>query len=509
MVAARLLSRIIDLCALLILARLLTPVDFGLVAIAMTMVTLLEAALELPLSQALVQLPYIEPHHFHTAFTISLLRGLVLFALCFSFAPAFAKWYGHTSLTPLVQALSLAPAIRGLQNPRLAEYAKALNFKYEFYLELAGKSLAFLSGSIAAYLTHSYWSIAICTIISPVSTSLLGYIVIPYRPRLSLQDWRLFRDFLGWISFSQIVSALNFQSEQLLLGKLMPTKTFGLFTTASNITYIPIAALFGPVLRPLLSAFTQVRGEKIRLSDIYQRASSAVVTIGLPVLIGLAAIAQPLVWVLLGPQWAAATPLFRWLSISIIPYLFGMLLTPLGMATGHSREIARRNSVQLFVKLPLLIIGVVQYGFAGVIAARLISETVTALFCMASIRKLTGISIAAQFLVNLRAITSSLVMLTGILFLDHIFHFSSIFSYQLIMLSLLVSVGSVAYISCLALFWYLAGCPPGLEDIALRWLRRLFRQNQESYVATGGLRTVPNPTSTPAELNSLARQNDH
>ena len=496
MVTARLLSRIIDLCAMLILARLLTPVDFGLVAIAMTMVTLLEAALELPLSQALVQLPHIEPHHFHTAFTISLLRGVVLFGLCFGLAPAFAHWYGHPALTPLVQALSLAPAIRGLQNPRLAEYAKALNFKYEFYLELTGKSLAFLFGSIAAYLTHSYWSIAICTIVTPVSVSLLSYIIIPYRPRVSLQDWRLFSDFLGWISFSQIISALNFQSEQLLLGKLMPAKTFGLFTTASNITYIPIVALFGPVLRPLLSAFTQIRGDKSRLGESYQRASSAVVTIGLPLLIGQAAVAQPFVLVLLGPQWETATPLFRWLSISIIPYLFGMLLTPLVMATGQSREIAHRNSVQLLVKLPLLIVGAIKYGFAGVIAARLISETATALFCMASIRKLTGITIATQLWVNLRAIISSLVMLAAVLLLNSVFQFPLTFTSQLLRLLLLVSVGATVYVSSLTLCWYFSGCPAGLEDIALRWLRLL-------------LRAAPISSPPTAELSSLARQNDH
>jgi O-antigen/teichoic acid export membrane protein len=471
MVGARLLSRVIDLCAMLLLARLLPPVDFGLTAIAMTMVTIFEAALELPLSQALVQLPRMEPHHFHTAFTINLLRGLLLCALCASLAIPFARWYGHAELTPLILALSLAPAARGLQNPRLAEYAKSLNFRYEFNFELGGKGIAFLIATIAAYLTRSYWAIALYTIVAPVSISLLGYIVIPYRPRLSLRDWRLFNGFLGWISLSQIIMALNFQSDQLLLGKLMPAARLGLFTTANTLSFIPLGVLFGPLLRPLFSAFTHVRDNEARLREIYQSAAGAVVTIGLPLLAGQAAVAQPLVAVLLGPHWASAVPLFKWLSVSLIPYLFGILLTPLSMALGQTREIAWRNTVQILVKLPLLIAGALEYGFAGVIAARLISETATALFCMMSVRKLSGLSLATQLSVNLRAIASCIVMLCAVLGLDATMHFSQTLAAQSVRLLLLVTTGATVYAVCLLVSWRRAGSPHGLEDAALRGLR--------------------------------------
>lgn len=476
MVAARLLSRVIDLCAMLILARLLAPVDFGLAAIAMTMVTILEAALELPLSQALVQLPRIETHYLHTAFTIGLLRGLLLCVLCAGFAIPFANWYGHPELTPLILVLSLAPASRGLQNPRLAEYAKALNFKYEFCFELGGKGLAFLAGSLTAYFTHSYWAIAFCTIAAPASTSLLGYIFIPYSPRLSLRDWRLFSDFLGWISLSQIVMAVNFQSDQLMLGKLMPVARLGLFSTANNLTFIPLNALFGPVLRPLLSAFTLMREDKTRLRESYQSAASAIVIIGLPLLVGQAAVAQPLVITLLGPQWASAGPLFKWLSISLIPYLFGILLTPLGMALGQTREIAQRNIVQLMVKLPLVVAGAIEYGFTGVIVARLISETAAALYCMVSIRKLSGLSLAMQIRVNLRAIVSCLSMLGAVLALDGLLRFPQNLGGQFLRLVLLICIGAIVYTACLMASWHLAGRPRGLEDTALRGLLALSRR---------------------------------
>lgn len=476
MVACRLLSRIIDLCAMLILARLLSPADFGLAAMAMTIVTILEAALEVPLSQALVHLPEIKAHHLDTAFTISLMRGLLLCALCSALAVPFARVYGHPELIPLIQILSLAPAARGLQTPRLAELAKRLNFSYEFWFELVGKAVAFLAGVAVAILTHSFWSIAVCTIAGPVVISLLGYIVIPYRPRLSLRDWRLFSDFLGWVSVSQLLISVNIQSDQLLLGKLMPTAKLGLFSTANNISLIPLSALFSPILRPLLSAFTIVRDDTARLRQSYQNAANAVVAIGMPLLIGQAAVAEPLVLVLLGPKWAHAVPMARWLSISLIPYLFGLLLTPLGMSLGRNRELAWRNMVQVTVKLPLVIVGAIYYGFAGVIAARLISETVTAIFCMASIRKLSGISIWSQFSINSRSIVSSMAMLACILLVDSFLHLPYTLMFQTIRLGILVFTGVFVYATCLLLGWNLLGRPAGLEDMALRSLKSLGRR---------------------------------
>ena len=118
MVFARLISRVIDLAVMLVLARLLSPADFGLVAIAMIVVLITEAALELPLSQALVRLPIIHPAYYDTAFTLSLLRGLLLCIIICAFAFPFAHFYKHSGLVPLICALSIAPAAQRISSTR-------------------------------------------------------------------------------------------------------------------------------------------------------------------------------------------------------------------------------------------------------------------------------------------------------------------------------------------------------------------------------------------------------
>jgi O-antigen/teichoic acid export membrane protein len=461
---------------MLIMARLLSPSDFGLIAIAMTIILILEAALELPLSQALVSMPEIKDSYYDTAFTLGILRGAILCTLVFIISLPFAAFYHQKELVPLIQLLSLAPAARGLLNPRMAKFAKDLNFKYEFIFELIGKILAFILGTTTALITHSYWSIALCTITAPIIISMQSYFIMPFKPKLSLGDWRIFSGFLGWISLSQLVLAINWQSDQLLLGKLMPPAKLGLFSTANNITNIPMAALFSPLLRPLLSAFTVLKDNPLRLRNSYLNSASAIVAIGLPLLVGQSSIAAPTIRLLLGDKWLGAIPMVHWLSLSLIPLLFGMLLTPLSMALGETREMVWRNVFQMLVKLPFVIIGALMYGFTGVIAARLISETLTSIYCMIIIRRLLNIKVIDQLISCSRSIISTIAMAGALAMSSPYLCWQGGPAIQFLDLLANIAVGIIIYCGCLFSLWSLAGRPTGIEGIALAAFFKLIKK---------------------------------
>jgi PST family polysaccharide transporter len=470
MVFARLISRVIDLLIMLVLARLLSPSDFGLVAIAMIVVLVTEAALELPLSQALVRLPIIQRSYYDTAFTLSLLRGLLLCVIICACAVPFAHFYKHPGLAPLICALSIAPAARGLLNPRMAQFAKDLNFKYEFVFELAGKSSALILGTTTAILTRSYWSIAICTIAAPLVTTLLSYCVKPFRPRLTLSDWRVFVDFLGWISLSQVIMAINWQSDQLLLGRLMSPTQLGLFSNANNVSSIPSLAIFAPIQRPLLSAFAMVKHEPARLQRVFQNAFTGIVAVGLPLMAWESMQAGPLVHLLLGDKWLGAIFMLHWLAISLIPTFFGIAITPLSMAMDQTKQLAWRNFVQFCFKLPSVIIGALLFGFAGVVAARIISETAGAIYCMMIARRLLDITVTSQFVNCWRCIVSACVM-TGVLNLyTQLPNFGESSLMLVLTLGVTGIISAAVYSGTLLLLWLAAGKPSGVEATALRML---------------------------------------
>jgi O-antigen/teichoic acid export membrane protein len=476
MVGARLISRVIDLGTMLVLAHLLRPKDFGLVAIAMTLIYVVEAALELPVSQALVRLSNVEPEHYDTAFTLSLGRGLALGAIVCMISWPFAHFYGDSKLLFLVWMLSLAPAARGLVSPRLADFSRNIDFSPDFMMELGGKVAAFSVAVVIALTTRSYWAIAAATIISPVASTTISYIIAPYRPRLSLAAVSSFSGFLGWMTAAQVVGAFNWQTDRLLLGKLTSKAELGLFSAANDASNIPVMALLGPILRPLLSAFSLLKEDAERIAESYQRSATAMVTAGLPILVAEALLAHPTVRLLLGQQWVGSARLLSWLAMSTVPTLFALPMGPLVMSFGKTQVFLKRNLVEVCIKLPLVIVGAIKYGFMGVIFARCVSEAVTILFCMTVVRRMIGLSIRRQLLGPWRSIVSAaamaLVLKATVPYLATTVALSSLAAGLL----LIAALGATVYLGLLWFLWNVSGSPAGLEAMVASaltdWMRR-------------------------------------
>jgi O-antigen/teichoic acid export membrane protein len=464
-VGARLVSRVIDLGTMLVLAHLLTPKDFGLVAIAMTIIYIMEAAFELPVSQALVRLDKTEPSHYDTAFTLSLLRGLALsLIVCLSSWP-FARFYADSRLLPLVCALSLAPAARGLVSPRLADFSRNLDFSPDFTMEFFGKLAAFATAILLAITVRSYWAIAAGTIVAPITATCISYVLAPYRPHISLSKLPAFSGFLGWITAAQVVGAFNWQTDRLLLGKLMSKSSLGLFTTANDTSSIPVLALFSPILRPLLSAFSLLKKDPKRLGKSYQNSAIAMVTLGLPILVAESLLAYPAVRLMLGEKWMGAAPLLRLLALSLIPSLFAMPLAPLVMTFGRTHIFLQRNLFEVCIKLPLVVLGARKYGFMGVVIARCISESATVFFCMIAARKLVGLSVLEQLRGPWRSIVSAIAMALVVWLsapkLTKVTGTGSLALHSLVALTL----GIATYCGVLWASWVATGRPSGIESI--------------------------------------------
>lgn len=477
-VGARLVSRVIDLGTMLVLAHILNPRDFGLVAIAMTVIYILEAALELPVSQALVRLTTTDAAHYDTAFTLSLLRGLALALIVCLISWPFARFYSDTRLFPLTCVLSIAPAARGLVSPRLADFSRRLDFSPDFTMEFLGKIAAFVTALTLGLTFRSYWAIAAGTIVAPLGSTISSYVLAPYRPRLSLRQLPAFSGFLGWITAAQVVSAFNWQTDRLLLGKLTSKSALGLFTAANDIANVPVMSLFSPMMRPLLSAFSLVKEDRARLARSYQGSATAMITVGLPILLAESMLAYPAVRLMFGAKWMGSAPLLRWLAISLIPMLFAIPMAPLVMTFGKTQIFFKRNLFEICIKLPLVVIGAIKYGFLGVVFARCISESATVFYSMVVVRRLIGISIRDQLIAPWRTLAASAFMAVVLsLCLPRLAHTTA-----LVPLALTVSgamlLGTLTYCVALYSLWILAGQPSGLEAMIVGKAAGLWKRSR-------------------------------
>lgn len=353
-----------------------------------------------------------------------------------------------------------------------------MSFWRDVMIELGGKSLAFAAAVGSATLTGSYWSIVAGSVTFPVGMVAVSYILAPYRPRLTLSELRVFVEFIGWISAAQIFSAISWQSERLLLGKIKSNANLGFFSTANDMASIPMLALFAPITNPLLAAFSQLRDDPARLVRSYQTASAAIIAVGLPVLVGESLVAEPAVFLILGEKWYGVVPLLHWLPISFIPGLFTLPATPLLMSLNKTKVFFRRNLLEFGVKAPLLIIGALNFGFAGVIFARIISQASADLFSVFIVRRLLGLPVRQQLLVAWRSMLSTLLMIPPVVMcVDHIPSHAGV-SEAALSLAATVSAGAATYGTSLLILWALAGRPSGIEAMAMKALSNVFNRRR-------------------------------
>lgn len=482
LVSVRLLTKSVDFVALLVLARLLTPADFGLVAIAMTLIFIVEAILELPINQALVRQPRITGAQLDTAFTLAVLRGVTLAALLALAAYPFSFIYGDARLVGLVLALGWAPVLRGLMSPRLAVYVREIDFRRDFVIDLTGK-LVSLGCSIAlAWQTHSYWALVFGTVVTPAIMMVMSYVVAPYRPRLTLSEWPIFASFVGWSTVTQMLSALVWQADRLILGGFATRQQLGTFTLANDLSYLPEQSLIKPIMRPLMSAFVHIGDGPERLQKAYMRASMALLAIGTPVMLGLCLLADPIVRLMLDDKWLAAIPILQWLPLSLIPPLLSAPFWSLAMAAGRPRLYTWQTLVDLVVRVALLLVGAITAGVSGVVIARIAAAVLSAISAAWCVGSITGGSVLRQFGAAWRILLASVAMSAGVFALRPLIDGYTGVALALTLASVTLA-GGVIYVSVIFASWWLAGRPEGIESWCAGQVRKRLRPDRPAAFA--------------------------
>lgn len=469
-IGSRLIAKMIDLAMLLCLARFLGPSEFGLVAVAMAAVFVVEALFELPTAAALIRLPILTPALLNTAFTLGLIRGLLVSFLLLLASVPLASFNNDSRLIGLIAVLSLAPALRGLVSPRLVEYTRRLDFRPDAVLELSGKLLAFVAAISVAVFTRSYWAIAAATVCAPMVSTFLSYVIAPLRPRLTLKHWSDFSNLIGWNFVAQLCSALNWQIDRIILPMFNSIGAFGQYAMAKQVSEIPIQALVAPLSRPTMAALASAGNCQ---GDRYLHISQAVSMMLVPVL-GIPILwPEALIKIGLGPAWTTAAEWLRWISAAAVVSIPAMLLGPLAMTLNRTRWLATRTAIELIVRAPLVWVGAVYYGIPGAIAGGAVANFSGSIIGIYAVRSLVGVSYLSQLMALCRPLLA-LMPAAGILWFARInIPHDTNFLHFLILTSVCIFLYSVVYLLAILLIWFSVGRPAGAEKFLIDRVSRM------------------------------------
>jgi O-antigen/teichoic acid export membrane protein len=473
--AARAITNLVGLFSTLLLARLLSPDDFGLVAIATTILAIITSLTELSLASALVQHRDPSDRHFHTAFTLSMIRCAAIAALFFALAHPIAALYADPRLVEIVLVLGVTVIVGGLLNPKMVLLSRKLVFWQDFAVNVVEKLVAFVIAIFIAYTYQSYWALILGSAVGRVVVVALSYFIVPYLPRFSLAHLRELFSFSVWLSLGQAVNTLNWKFDHLLIGYVLGKTQLGFYTFGDNLAGLPTREATAPVEQTLFPGFARLASDRARLKQAYVLAQSTLCAMALPIGFGFATIAHPLVLLTVGVKWLPAVIIIQVLAGTIAMQSLSRTLQPLAMAMGETRVVFNRDLIGFAIRVPGLVIGMIAGGLVGIIYARAITSMIGTVIGMDLVKRLIGVSIIDQFRANLRALISTAVMTCLVVLVGSIYGDVQATVELLKQIGLMVATGVLSYAGSSYLLWRLAGRPLGPESEVIRILSAVRR----------------------------------
>jgi lipopolysaccharide exporter len=371
----KVLSKALYLLGTLILGRLLTPQDFGLVAIAAVAVTTAMGATETGMTQAIVQSSVRDEAHYDLAWTVNLLRGSIVCITLMLAAPLIAHLFQDPRAVGPIRLLALVPLIASIASPRLADLIRELNFSR---LAMIGIGNVVVELGVAIFLAGSLGGIAIIVgkIAGAVTLTVASYMVAPHRPRFRLRHaaGQHLIAFGRWMFAIAILGVTSDLILKVLISTRLGVASLGLFSLADKLAETPnqlANEAVGTVAMPL---YAQLRNDRIRLTAALRSHVTALMCFLLPATALLVALAGPLEQHVLGPAWAGTSPMVVLLAIGYLFELLFQAIVPLLTAHGALRRLFLVDALQYIVLIGSMAlfsgpIGLVAAGIARILAS--------------------------------------------------------------------------------------------------------------------------------------------
>lgn len=388
--ATRLWGQLVSWAVTILLARLLLPLDYGLFAITLSVLALIELLQEFGLGTALVQRQDVTRQQINAVFWIVALTSLLLTAATFVASGAISQIYGEPGLVWPLRLVCLTFLLNSLGLVPYSLLTKAINLRQRSLAEAYGRTASALVTLTLAYLGYGVDALVIGHVVRAVILNVSLFIFARWLPdvHVDFAGTRVLLTFGVSIASSQIIGTATSATTTFLLARFLSGTAVGLYAMAQGLTDAPIRLTAAIVNQVSLPMFSKLQHDPVSLSASFVKMSKYLVMLTLPLQIGLVLVAPDLIPLLLPSKWEAVTFPFQVLCLESSVTLFTITCLPLLTARGQGRLLFK-VAVWWFVGLSAATIAGIPFGLAGVMIARLASIAPIRLFMlMAALREL-------------------------------------------------------------------------------------------------------------------------
>jgi PST family polysaccharide transporter len=469
MMAVNLFQRGVGVISTIVLARLLPPEDFGLVAMATVIMAFLQALTQFGFDVALIQKQDASREHYDTAWTYSVLFGITSGSVLAALAWPAAGFYDEPRIIPIMLVFAVTVFMQGFQNIGVVRFRKDLEFRREFNFLTTVKMCSFVVTITIAIIWRNYWALVIGTLTGSVVTVVLSYVLHDFRPRFSIAKTKELFSFSVWMFLNNVLFFLRTRGADLIVGRILGPRSLGLFTVGNEIANLPTNELIAPINRAIFPGYSKIANDKFRLRAAFLNVISIIAMVALPTAVGIAVVSDMAIPLFLGKNWVDAIPIVEVLA------MVG-LVTSLHSNTGIAYIALGRPYIHVFLQagatlilFPLVIFVAPEGGIFSVACAYLIANSVSFFLNIFIASHLMEIPVPRLAAAVIRPGLAALVMFWCVKMFKPVFPVDAFLSVQLVSS---MALGALVFIGTVLVLWVFAGRPDGAEVFVLDTAKR-------------------------------------
>ena len=405
-------SQLLHLIKIIVLARLLSPSDFGLFGVALLSLAALETFSQTGFDRALIQKKGDISSYLNSVWTIEVVRGILIAIILFFISPYVAVFFNVPEVVPILRIIGLAVILKGSTNVAVTYFQKELEFKKLFKYQFSGTLADSITTIIIAILFHSVWALVIGLLVGNLVKLIVSYKINSYRPKFEFNFLKLEElwVFGKWVLGSSILIFLVTHGDDILVGKLLGVTALGFYQMAYLISNAPATEISHIISQVAFPAYSKLQDDIPRLRKAYLKVLRITTFFSFPIAGLIFVLAPDFTMIFLGEKWMPMVPAMQVLG-------FWGLIRSMGSITGYAIQAVgkpRLLTALQFLILILLIILIypfaVWWGIFGVSLAVVFSILLpTLIMCFVVIK-----IIKCKPLVFAKIITLPLISTTGL-----------------------------------------------------------------------------------------------
>ena len=344
----------------LVLARLLTPEDWGLAAMVILFAGFTIVFTDNAMGTALIQRRDVREDDKSTVFWVSVALGLVLAVVGVAVSSPLADFYNEPEVRWLFVAFSVGFVVTALGTTHMALLVREMEFRRLELRQIAATVVGAVTGITIAVAGFGAWAIVGQLLAEAVISTTLLWLLTPWRPSLvfSMASFKRLGGFAGNVFAQNIVWQTARSLSGILIARVLGAAALGAYTLATTVILTPFLRIAAPLQQVFLPAFSQLRDEPERMADMWIRATRMVAAISIPPLVGIAIVADDFVEVVLGPKWSEAVPVIQILAVVGILQSLHTLNAEVFLALGRAGTFLGYTVLWAAATLAAVVVGV-------------------------------------------------------------------------------------------------------------------------------------------------------